>query len=76
MLWGSSGLTRGCYRAALGSPGMLWGSFGLLGDALGQLWAHQGDAVGQFGALWGLVIEDDRIDDVLQNLSEKAPPGV
>ncbi|XP_009318568.1 PREDICTED: calcium/calmodulin-dependent protein kinase II inhibitor 1, partial [Pygoscelis adeliae] len=22
------------------------------------------------------VIEDDRIDDVLQNLSEKAPPGV
>uniref|UniRef100_A0A803XZ51 Uncharacterized protein n=1 Tax=Meleagris gallopavo TaxID=9103 RepID=A0A803XZ51_MELGA len=23
-----------------------------------------------------LVIEDDRIDDVLQNLSEKAPPGV
>uniref|UniRef100_A0A8C0J7T4 Uncharacterized protein n=1 Tax=Chelonoidis abingdonii TaxID=106734 RepID=A0A8C0J7T4_CHEAB len=23
-----------------------------------------------------LVIEDDRIDDVLKNLSEKAPPGV
>uniref|UniRef100_A0A8D2P066 Uncharacterized protein n=1 Tax=Zosterops lateralis melanops TaxID=1220523 RepID=A0A8D2P066_ZOSLA len=23
-----------------------------------------------------VVIEDDRIDDVLQNLSEKAPPGV
>uniref|UniRef100_A0A8D2M8F5 Uncharacterized protein n=1 Tax=Zonotrichia albicollis TaxID=44394 RepID=A0A8D2M8F5_ZONAL len=23
-----------------------------------------------------MVIEDDRIDDVLQNLSEKAPPGV
>ncbi|XP_003642579.4 calcium/calmodulin-dependent protein kinase II inhibitor 1 [Excalfactoria chinensis] len=32
--------------------------------------------LGQIGRSKRVVIEDDRIDDVLQNLSEKAPPGV
>uniref|UniRef100_A0A8C3PD42 Calcium/calmodulin dependent protein kinase II inhibitor 1 n=2 Tax=Chrysemys picta bellii TaxID=8478 RepID=A0A8C3PD42_CHRPI len=32
--------------------------------------------LGQIGRSKRVVIEDDRIDDVLKNLSEKAPPGV
>ncbi|XP_064353162.1 calcium/calmodulin-dependent protein kinase II inhibitor 1 [Dromaius novaehollandiae] len=32
--------------------------------------------LGQIGRSKRVVIEDDRIDDVLKNLAEKAPPGV
>ncbi|XP_062449337.1 calcium/calmodulin-dependent protein kinase II inhibitor 1 [Rhea pennata] len=32
--------------------------------------------LGQIGRSKRVVIEDDRIDDVLKNLSEKPPPGV
>ncbi|NXD17493.1 CK2N1 inhibitor, partial [Nothocercus nigrocapillus] len=32
--------------------------------------------LGQIGRSKRVVIEDDRIDDVLKDLSEKAPPGV
>ncbi|XP_069774438.1 calcium/calmodulin-dependent protein kinase II inhibitor 1-like [Narcine bancroftii] len=32
--------------------------------------------LGQIGRSKRVVIEDDRIDDVLKNMSEKPPPGV
>ncbi|XP_063001272.1 calcium/calmodulin-dependent protein kinase II inhibitor 1 [Elgaria multicarinata webbii] len=32
--------------------------------------------LGQIGRSKCVVIEDDRIDDVLKNISEKSPPGV
>ncbi|KAJ6656742.1 hypothetical protein lerEdw1_003073 [Lerista edwardsae] len=32
--------------------------------------------LGQIGRSKCVVIEDDRIDDVLKNISEKPPPGV
>ncbi|XP_042333720.1 LOW QUALITY PROTEIN: calcium/calmodulin-dependent protein kinase II inhibitor 1 [Sceloporus undulatus] len=32
--------------------------------------------LGQIGRSKCVVIEDDRIDDVLQNISDKPPPGV
>nr|XP_032635474.1 LOW QUALITY PROTEIN: calcium/calmodulin-dependent protein kinase II inhibitor 1 [Chelonoidis abingdonii] len=36
----------------------------------------RGPKLGRIGRAREVVIEDDRIDDVLKNLSEKAPPGV
>uniref|UniRef100_A0A8C2PAS5 Calcium/calmodulin-dependent protein kinase II inhibitor 1 n=1 Tax=Capra hircus TaxID=9925 RepID=A0A8C2PAS5_CAPHI len=32
--------------------------------------------LGQIGRSKRVVIEDDRIDDVLKNMTDKAPPGV
>ncbi|KAK6472445.1 calcium/calmodulin-dependent protein kinase II inhibitor 1-like [Huso huso] len=32
--------------------------------------------LGEIGRSKRVVIEDDRIDDVLKNMTEKAPPGV
>uniref|UniRef100_UPI00398EEADE calcium/calmodulin-dependent protein kinase II inhibitor 1b n=1 Tax=Pristiophorus japonicus TaxID=55135 RepID=UPI00398EEADE len=32
--------------------------------------------LGQIGRSKRVVIEDDRIDDVLKNMTEKSPPGV
>ncbi|NXI37311.1 CK2N1 inhibitor, partial [Galbula dea] len=53
-------------------PVRLGGPDGLL--AGGQ--SKRPPKLGQIGRSKRVVIEDDRIDDVLQNLSEKAPPGV
>ncbi|XP_067167111.1 calcium/calmodulin-dependent protein kinase II inhibitor 1 [Apteryx mantelli] len=50
-----------------------------LHDANGFFGGAQGKRppkLGQIGRSKRVVIEDDRIDDVLKNLSEKAPPGV
>ncbi|XP_009560723.2 calcium/calmodulin-dependent protein kinase II inhibitor 1 [Cuculus canorus] len=72
--------------AAPMSEGQPYGEGQLAGDAAvgqlpfpGLLAAGQGKRppkLGQIGRSKRVVIEDDRIDDVLQNLSEKAPPGV
>uniref|UniRef100_A0A8C8B5X1 Calcium/calmodulin dependent protein kinase II inhibitor 1 n=1 Tax=Otus sunia TaxID=257818 RepID=A0A8C8B5X1_9STRI len=71
MLWGSSRL----YRDTVGQlpfPVRLRGPDGLLAGGQGK----RPPKLGQIGRSKRVVIEDDRIDDVLQNLSEKAPPGV
>uniref|UniRef100_A0A674G9Z7 Calcium/calmodulin dependent protein kinase II inhibitor 1 n=83 Tax=Passeriformes TaxID=9126 RepID=A0A674G9Z7_TAEGU len=53
-------------------PVRLRGGDGLLAGGQGK----RPPKLGQIGRSKRVVIEDDRIDDVLQNLSEKAPPGV
>ncbi|NXG91420.1 CK2N1 inhibitor, partial [Stercorarius parasiticus] len=53
-------------------PVRLRGPDGLLAGGQGK----RPPKLGQIGRSKRVVIEDDRIDDVLQNLSEKAPPGV
>ncbi|KAM9370341.1 calcium/calmodulin-dependent protein kinase II inhibitor 1 [Phaethornis superciliosus] len=53
-------------------PLRLRGSEGLLAGGQGK----RPPKLGQIGRSKRVVIEDDRIDDVLQNLTEKNPPDV
>uniref|UniRef100_A0A8B9NMT4 Uncharacterized protein n=1 Tax=Accipiter nisus TaxID=211598 RepID=A0A8B9NMT4_9AVES len=62
--WGPSPGRRGAHR-----PGVTLGEGCTAAGYSPQLWFF-------FFFCFPVVIEDDRIDDVLQNLSEKAPPGV
>uniref|UniRef100_A0A493TW20 Uncharacterized protein n=1 Tax=Anas platyrhynchos platyrhynchos TaxID=8840 RepID=A0A493TW20_ANAPP len=61
----------GCRGGELPFPVRLRGPDGLLAAGQGK----RPPKLGQIGRSKRVVIEDDRIDDVLQNLSEKAPPG-
>ncbi|XP_032057324.1 calcium/calmodulin-dependent protein kinase II inhibitor 1 [Anas acuta] len=70
--YGEGQLAGGAAGGELPFPVRLRGPDGLLAAGQGK----RPPKLGQIGRSKRVVIEDDRIDDVLQNLSEKAPPGV